>query len=147
MTNEQETRTGGLFKELVIMFGLIGLLVTLLTGVGALYWMQSLPGTAAAGTPAAARPAESARPKTTAPAPDVPVLHADVYFDFKSVRLSADAARMLQGNAAVMTRTEAWAVLVTGYAEPTASRLHRFSDRPSSGPRGRGSGSRGGRDD
>jgi len=118
MTNEQETRTGGgLFKELVIMFGLIGLLVTLLTGVGALYWMQSQPGTAAAGTPAAARPAESARPKTTAPAPDVPVLHADVYFDFKSVRLSADAARMLQDNAAVMTRTEAWAVLVTGYAD------------------------------
>ena len=118
MTNEQETRTGGgLFKELVIMFGLIGLLVTLLTGVGALYWMQSLPGTAAAGTRAAARPAESARPKTTAPAPDVPVLHADVYFDFKSVRLSADAARMLQDNAAVMTRTEAWAVLVTGYAD------------------------------
>src|SRR5207244_1009703 len=64
MTNEQETRTGGLFKELVIMFGLIGLLVTLLTGVGALYWMQSQPGTAAAGTPATARPAESARLKT-----------------------------------------------------------------------------------
>ncbi len=118
MTNEQSTHTGGgLFKELVIMFGLIGLLVTLLTGVGALYWMQSLPGTAAAGTPAAARPAESARPKTTAPAPDVPVLHADVYFDFKSVRLSADAARMLQDNAAVMTRTEAWAVLELGVPE------------------------------
>ena len=119
MTNEQETRTGELFKELVIMFGLIGLLVTLLTGVGALYWMQSLPGTAAAGTPAAARPAESARLKTTAPAPDVPVLHADVYFDFKSVRLSADAARMLQDNAAVMT-TEAPAtleMLLTGYAD------------------------------
>jgi outer membrane protein OmpA-like peptidoglycan-associated protein len=118
MTNEQETRTGGgIFKELVIMFGLIGLLVTLLTGVGALYWMQSLPGTASAGTQATARPVESARPKATAPAPDAPVLHADVYFDFKSVRLSADAARMLQDNAAVMTRTEAWAVLVTGYAD------------------------------
>ena len=52
MTNEQATHTGGgLFKELVIMFGLIGLLVTLLTGVGALYWMQSVPGPASAGTP------------------------------------------------------------------------------------------------
>src|SRR5207244_10742305 len=111
MTNEQETRTGGgLFKELVIMFGLIGLLVTLLTGVGALYWMQSQPGTAAAGTPAAARPAESARLKTTAPAPDVPVLHADVYFDFKSVRLRAGAARMLQDHAALMTRPHAGVV-------------------------------------
>ena len=118
MTNEQETRTGGgLFKELVIMFGLIGVLVTLLTGVGALYWMQSLPEAASAGTPATARPVESARPKVTAPAPDAPVLHADVYFDFKSTRLRADAARMLQDNAAVMTRTEAWAVLVTGYAD------------------------------
>jgi outer membrane protein OmpA-like peptidoglycan-associated protein len=53
----------------------------------------------------------------TAPAPDVPVLHADIYFDFKSVRLRADAARMLQDNAAVMTRTDTWAVLVTGYAD------------------------------
>jgi outer membrane protein OmpA-like peptidoglycan-associated protein len=128
MTNEQATHTGGgLFKELVIMFGLIGLLVTLLTGVGALYWMQSVPGPASAGTPATAGPVDSARPKVTAPAPDVPVLHADVYFDFKSVRLRADAARMLQDNAAVMTRTEAWAVLVTGYADsqgpPTYNRI------------------------
>jgi len=128
MTNEQATHTGGgLFKELVIMFGLIGLLVTLLSGVGALYWMQSVPGPASAGTPATAGPVDSARPKVTAPAPDVPVLHADVYFDFKSVRLRADAARMLQDNAAVMTRTEAWAVLVTGYADsqgpPTYNRI------------------------
>jgi outer membrane protein OmpA-like peptidoglycan-associated protein len=119
MTNEQATTHtgGGLFKELVIMFGLIGLLVTLLTAVGALYWIQSVPGAASAGTPSAAGPVESARAKVMAPAPDVPVLHADVYFDFKSVRLRADAARMLQDNAAVMTRTEAWAVLVTGYAD------------------------------
>jgi outer membrane protein OmpA-like peptidoglycan-associated protein len=119
MTNEQATTHtgGGLFKELVIMFGLIGLLVTLLTAVGALYWIQSVPGAASAGTPGAAGPVESARAKVMAPAPDVPVLHADVYFDFKSVRLSADASRMLQDNAAVMTRTEAWAVLVTGYAD------------------------------
>src|SRR2546427_9872484 len=112
MTNEQETRTGGLFKELVIMFGLIGLLVTLLTGVGALYWMQSLPGTAAAGTPAAARPAESARLKTTAPAPDAPVLQAEVDFGFKSVRLSADAPAMLRDQGALIARTGAGGVHV-----------------------------------
>src|SRR5712692_10243671 len=128
MTNEQSTHTGGvLFKELVIMFGLIGVLVTLLTGVGALYWMQSVPEAASAGTLATARPVESARPKVTAPAPDAPVLHADVYFDFKSARLRADAARTLQDNAAAMTRTEAWTVLVTGYADsqgpPTYNRM------------------------
>jgi len=118
MTNEQETQTGGgFFKELMIMFGLIGLLVTLLTGVGALYWMQSLPATASAGTPATAGVVETARPKVSAPAPEIPVLHADVYFDFKSTRLRADAARMLQDHAAVMTRTETWAVLLTGYAD------------------------------
>jgi len=117
MTNEATQTGGGIFKELVIMFGLIGLLVTLLTAVGALYWMQSSPGTASAGTSAPARVVETARPKATAPAPEIPVLHADVYFDFKSTRLRADAARMLQDHAAVMTRTETWAVLVTGYAD------------------------------
>ena len=117
MTNEATQTGGGIFKELVIMFGLIGLLVTLLTAVGALYWMQSSPGTASAGTPAPARVIETARPKATAPTPEIPVLHADVYFDFKSTRLRADAARMLQDHAAVMTRTETWAILVTGYAD------------------------------
>src|SRR5262249_7932331 len=34
-----------------------------------------------------------------------------------STRLRADAARMLQDHAAVMTRTETWAVLLTGYAD------------------------------
>jgi outer membrane protein OmpA-like peptidoglycan-associated protein len=128
MTNEQETRTGGgLFKELVIMFGLIGLLVTLLTGVGALYWMQTLPDEAAAGPRVAARPVESARPMLTEPAPTPAVVHADVYFDFKSARLRADAARTLQDNAAAMTRTDAWTILVTGYADiqgpPTYNRM------------------------
>jgi outer membrane protein OmpA-like peptidoglycan-associated protein len=128
MTNEQSEHTrSGLLKELVIMIGLVGVLVTLLTGIGAFYWMQSLPEAASAGPPATAKPVESARPKLTAPAPDAPVFHADVYFDFKSVRLRADAARMLQDNAAAMTRTEAWAVLVTGYSDrqgpPTYNRM------------------------
>jgi peptidoglycan-associated lipoprotein len=55
------------------------------------------------------------------------VLHTDLYFDFKSTRLRAEAVRTLQDNAAVMARTEAWVVLVTGYADrhgpPTYNRM------------------------
>jgi peptidoglycan-associated lipoprotein len=94
-----------LLRELVIG---VGFLAMLLSVVGTLYWMQPRPDEAAAGTPAAAAP----RPLTeTAP------IHADIYFDFKSARLRADAARLLQDKAAAMTRTETWTVLVTGYAD------------------------------
>jgi peptidoglycan-associated lipoprotein len=95
------------------------LVAMLMTAVGGVYWMHSLPDEAVAG-PAVAiatTPAE-AKPKTTRPAPeDAAVMHADIYFDFKSVRLRADAARMLQDTAATMTRTETWTVLITGYAD------------------------------
>jgi len=53
----------------------------------------------------------------TAPTRDETVVHADVYFDFKSARLRADAAKMLQDKAASMSRTDTWVVLVTGYAD------------------------------
>ena len=82
----------------------------LLSGVGALYWMQTRPDEAAAGT-------EAPRPKVTVPTRDEMVVHADVYFDFKSARLRADAAKMLQDKAASMSRTDTWVVLVTGYAD------------------------------
>jgi outer membrane protein OmpA-like peptidoglycan-associated protein len=53
-----------------------------------------------------------------APAPThAEVVHADVYFDFKSARLRADAARLLQDKAAAMKHAGAWAVLVQGYAD------------------------------
>ena len=45
------------------------------------------------------------------------VSHTDVYFDFKSVRLRADAVRTLQEKAASMDRSSTWAVLVQGYAD------------------------------
>src|SRR5438309_7026637 len=85
-----------LLRELVIV---IGCLAMLLSGVGALYWMQTRPDEASAGMtvtaaakPAATKPAdtkatETARPKAGVPTPDGPVIHADVYFDFKSARL------------------------------------------------------------
>jgi len=53
----------------------------------------------------------------TVPTRDDMVVHADVYFDFKSARLRADAAKMLQDKAATMSRTDTWVVLVTGYAD------------------------------
>src|SRR3989442_5354224 len=114
-TNVQSTHTKNeLLRELVIV---IGVLAMLLTGVGMLYWMQPRPEEAAAGTTPAAtpKPAETPRPKATVP--DGVVVHADVYFDFKSARLRADAAKLLQDKAATMKSTETWAVLVTGYAD------------------------------
>ena len=125
--NVQSTHTRNeLLRELVIAIGCIAML---LSGVGAIYWMQTRPEEATAGptVTAAAKPGEAkpgeakvvevARPKAGVPMPDGPVVHADVYFDFKSARLRADAAKLLQDKAATMSRTETWAVLVTGYAD------------------------------
>jgi outer membrane protein OmpA-like peptidoglycan-associated protein len=109
-----------LLRELVIA---IGCLAMLLSAMGAIYWMQTRPEEAAAGpTVTAAKPADTkpAEAKTVdaKPVEIVPAIsHADVYFDFKSVRLRADAAKLLQDKAATMTRTDIWAVLVTGYAD------------------------------
>ena len=117
-TNVQSNHTKNeLLRELVIV---IAFLAMLLSGVGALYWMQTRPDEAAAGTaakPADATPLEAPRPKVTVPTRDDMVVHADVYFDFKSARLRADAAKMLQEKAATMSRTDTWVVLVTGYAD------------------------------
>jgi outer membrane protein OmpA-like peptidoglycan-associated protein len=107
-TNVQSNHTKNeLLRELVIV---IAFLAMLLSGVGALYWMQTRPDEAAAGT-------EAPRPKVTVPTRDEMVVHADVYFDFKSTRLRADAAKMLQDKATSMSRTDTWVVLVTGYAD------------------------------
>ena len=121
-TNTPSTATRNeLLRELVIATGCVAML---LSGVGALYWIQTRPDEAAAGatvTTAAkagdVKPTEMPKPKAGVPTPDAAVTHADIYFDFKSVRLRADAAKLLQDTAAAMTRTETWAVLITGYAD------------------------------
>ena len=118
----QSTHTKNeLLRELVIVTGCLAML---LSGVGAIYWMQTRPDEAAAGTSVVvaasttdAKPAETPRPKAGVVTADGAVVHADVYFDFKSVRLRADAAKLLQDKAATMSRTEMWAVLVTGYSD------------------------------
>src|SRR5690349_23150776 len=108
-TNTQPTHSKNeLLRELVIA---IGCLAMLLSGVGALYWMQTRPDEATAETtltvaakagdakPGDAKPGEMARPKAEVVTTDGAVVHADVYFDFKSTRLRADAAKMLQDKA------------------------------------------------
>ncbi|MBI1735015.1 MAG: OmpA family protein [Candidatus Rokubacteria bacterium] len=64
-------------------------------------------------TPVAAPPAVEAPLPAAAPA----VVHADVYFDFKSSRLGAEAVAVLQQHAQIVTRGGDWAVLVHGYAD------------------------------
>jgi len=117
-TNTQQTQPKReVLRELVIVTGCLAML---LTGVGTLYWMQARTDEASAGTAltAAAKPGEATtKPVRPTPTADGPVIHADLYFDFKSTRLRADAAKMLQDKAATMTHTETWAVLVTGYAD------------------------------
>jgi outer membrane protein OmpA-like peptidoglycan-associated protein len=131
-TNTQPTHSKNeLLRELVIA---IGCLAMLLSGVGALYWMQTRPDEATAETtltvaakagdakpgdakPVDAKPGEMARPKAEVVTTDGAVVHADVYFDFKSTRLRADAAKMLQDKAATMSHSETWAVLVMGYSD------------------------------
>jgi outer membrane protein OmpA-like peptidoglycan-associated protein len=124
MKNEMESADtrSELLRELVIGTALVAMVMT---AVGGLYWMHSAPDEAMAGSAVAvaSKPAE-AKPKTTLPAPDDAVVHADIYFDFKSVRLRADAARMLQDKASVMTRTATWAVLVTGYTDRQGPALY-----------------------
>src|SRR2546429_7000405 len=104
-TNAQSNHTKNeLLRELVIV---IAFLAMLLSGVGALYWMQTRPDEAAAG--AGAPPPEVALPTRGAIG-----VHAAVYFDFKSARLPADAPKMLLGKAAALSRTDTSGVLVTG---------------------------------
>ena len=113
-TQQQRKEIGGV-KELVI---LVGILLTVVAGAIGTYWVRS-QGVEAAGTSPVTGKAvgEPAGPRAVIPAPPVGVFHADVYFDFKSTRLRADAAKMLQDKAATMSRTDTWVVLVTGYAD------------------------------
>lgn len=122
---QSETRSEHL-REMVIGTALVAMLMT---AIGGLYWMHTEPDEASAGPAVAAvtTPAETT-PQAPAPPPDdTAVMHADVYFDFKSTRLRADAARMLHDRAATMSRTGTWAVLVTGYTDRQGPALYNKS--------------------
>ena len=111
----QATRTGS-GREIAL---LVGVLLLVAAGTVVTYWIRSQSAEAAnqAATPAPAQ-TPAPRPRTVAPGPtEAEVIHADVYFDFKSTRLSAGAVRLLQDKAALLEHTSTWAVLVQGYAD------------------------------
>jgi outer membrane protein OmpA-like peptidoglycan-associated protein len=101
----RERKEMGGVKELVV---LVGILLTVVAGAIGTYWIQSQ------GVEAAPEPKG---PRAVIPAPPAGVFHADVYFDFKSTRLRADAARVLQETAGRMDLVNAWVVLVQGYTD------------------------------
>src|SRR6266480_5083142 len=97
-TQQQAMRFG---KEVAVLVG-----VFLMAGAGifATYW-ASFKGVEEKPTAAAAVVAEAqAAPRAAAPA-DAEGVHADIYFDFKSTRLRADAVRLLQEKAALVDQT------------------------------------------
>lgn len=115
MTGADERKDGGSGREIVMLVGILALVAV---GAVATYWARS-DSVEAAGkaVPAVTRPAEiSVRVAAPAPLP-MEATHTDVYFDFKSVRLRADAVRTLQEKAASMERSSTWGVLVQGYAD------------------------------
>jgi peptidoglycan-associated lipoprotein len=112
----QSTRTGG-GREIAL---LVGVLMLVAAGTIATYWVRTrgVEATAEASSPAAPTPATPSRPRVAGPAPSHgEVVHADIYFDLKSTRLRAEAARLLQETAAAMERPETWTVLLQGYAD------------------------------
>jgi outer membrane protein OmpA-like peptidoglycan-associated protein len=113
MANTQQRTDGsGSAKELAI---LVGILLMVVAGAVGTYWIHSR-GVEAAGI-VAVKPAEPKASRVTVPAPPAGVFHADVYFDFKSTRLRADAARVLQETAGSMDLANAWVVLVQGHTD------------------------------
>ena len=115
MTGAEERKAGGSGREIVMLVGILALVAV---GSVATYWMRSESVEAAGKTvPAVTRPAEIPV-RVAAPAPlPMDATHTDVYFDFKSVRLRADAVRTLQERVASMDRESTWGVLVQGYAD------------------------------
>jgi len=113
MSGTEERQEGGSGREIAM---LVGVLVLVAVGTMTTYWLRSDSVEAAGKTvPAVSKPAE-VKPAAPAPLPN-DVVHTDVYFDFKSVRLRADGVRTLQERAAAMDRTSTWGVLVQGFAD------------------------------
>lgn len=119
MTEREERQERGGGREIAMLVGVLvlGAVATMTT-----YWMQSRGAEAGDAAPAVTTPAEAAPGRVAVPAPlPMDAVHADVYFDFKSVRLRADAVRTLQETAAAMDRSSTWGVLVQGYADHQGS--------------------------
>src|SRR4030095_5027716 len=89
----RERKEMGGVKELVV---LVGILLPVIAGAIGTYWIHSRGVEEAPGGGPTKATEESKGPRAAIPAPPAGVFHADVYFDFKSTRLRADAARVLQ---------------------------------------------------
>ena len=111
---QRERKDMGGVRELVI---LVGILLTVIAGAIGTYWIHSQGVEAAPGGSTTNGMEEPKGPRAAIPAPPAGVFHADVYFDFKSTRLRADAARVLQETAGRMDLGNAWVVLVQGYTD------------------------------
>lgn len=118
MTNTQQQSTGMRGGREAAM--IVGVLLMVGAGMIATYWVSSrgaeAPAKPAVVTSAVAEGPAAPRAVVSTPA-DLEVAHADVYFDFKSIRLRADAVRLLQEKAGLMDRASTWAVLVAGHAD------------------------------
>jgi outer membrane protein OmpA-like peptidoglycan-associated protein len=115
MTNSQSQGTGS-GREIAMLVGVLVVVAAVTVGT---YWVRSREAEASGQTPATTTtPAPSPRPRAVAPAPTTgEVVHADIYFDFNSDRLRAEAVRMLQDKAGQMEHGSTWAVLIQGYAD------------------------------
>ena len=117
--NMQQQATGTRGGKEVAM--LVGVLLMVAAGMIATYWVgfsgpEETP--ARPGSVATAPATAPTHPSTVVSAPNgLEVVHADVYFNFKSAHLRADAVRVLQETAAVIDRASTWVVLVQGYAD------------------------------
>src|SRR5438874_5611101 len=98
-TQQQAMRFG---KEVAVLVG-----VFLMAGAGifATYWASFKGVEEKPAAPAVVAEAQAAPRAAVTAASDTAGVHADIYFDFKSTRLRADAVRLLQEKAALVDRT------------------------------------------
>ena len=122
MANAQEQGTGSTGWTLRAVAVALGIVLAVVAGT--IVWMYSSEERSGANAAPEPRAETPIRVRVAVPALRVSevahagdVVHTDVYFDFKSVRLRADAVRVLQEQAALMGRGSAWGVLIQGYAD------------------------------
>jgi len=120
MNNREQQATSTSRNGTGLVAVALGALMMAAAGTTAAYWIHSR-GAEASSKPAMGTTAPSepmGRPAVTPPSPTGPQpIHADIYFEFKSTRLTADAVRLLQDKATLMETASTWAVLVQGYAD------------------------------
>ena len=97
------------------------IMAAFLTVAGAVFWMPPADR-ATAGTESKSKtekPTVTPEGKggSTEKTGDPDVTHADVYFDFKSMRLKAAAVSTLQREASLLKKDDSWMVLLQGYAD------------------------------